>query len=119
MTVEQEYQRILNGEAQRLAEHLDGTAEALLALTYAGYRAWTRNRRLHFPDGRRHALLLEILRYCADAHLLECLPFDLSRVEAIEHALDELYPRYARLRRASLSGRPPLHLRAERVAKRR
>lgn len=29
MTVEQENQRILNGEAQRLAEHLDGTAEAL------------------------------------------------------------------------------------------
>jgi len=40
-------------------------------------------------------------------------------VEAVEQAMDAYYPRYARLRRAPRSGRLPLHLQADRVAKRR
>jgi len=119
MSIEAENQRILSGEAKRLAEDLDGTTEQLLALAYAGYHAWTRNRRLHFPESRRHAFLLEILRYCADEHLLECPPLEMSRVEAVEQAMDAYYPRYARLRRAPRSGRLPPHLRADCVAKRR
>lgn len=112
-------QRALLLEARRLAENVDGTADQLLALAHAGYQTWTRNRRLHFPETRRHALLLEILRYCADSHLLECPPFAQSRIEAVEDAMDASYPRYARLRCASSGGRVPPHLQAAVGAKRR
>lgn len=112
-------QRALLLEARRLAEDVDGTADQLLALAHASYRAWTRNRRLHFPDPRRHTLLLEILRYCADSHLLECPPFEQSRIEVVEDAMDASYPRYARLSRARSGGRVPPHLQAVGGAKRR
>ncbi|MCY0853367.1 hypothetical protein [Cupriavidus sp. D39] len=61
-------------EAKALAANLDGTPDALLALTHAGYRSWTKARRLHFPPPRREELLLEIMRFCADTNLLECPP---------------------------------------------
>ncbi|WP_092603334.1 hypothetical protein [Ralstonia sp. 25mfcol4.1] len=112
-------QRALLEEARRLAENVDGTADQLLALAHAGYRTWTRNRRLHFPESRRHALLLEILRYCAASHLLECPPFEQSRVAVVEDAMDASYPRYARLHRAPSGWRVPLHLQAVGGAKRR
>ncbi|WP_130394038.1 hypothetical protein [Cupriavidus agavae] len=41
MSIEADNQRILSAKAKRLAEELDGTAEQLLALAYAGYHAWT------------------------------------------------------------------------------
>jgi len=112
-------QRALLLEARRLAENVDGTADQLLALTHAGYRTWTRNRRLHFPEPRRHALLLEILRYCADSHLLECAPFEQCRVAVVEDSMDASYPRYARLHRARSGGRVPPYLQAMGGAKRR
>ncbi|MCP3018160.1 hypothetical protein [Cupriavidus basilensis] len=59
-------------EAKALAANLDGTPDALLARTHAGYRCWTKARRLHFPPPRREELLLEIMRFCADINLLEC-----------------------------------------------
>jgi len=101
-------ERALSLEAQRLAERLGGTADQLVVLAHAGYRAWTRSRRLHFPETRRHELLLEILHYCADSHLLECPPFEQSGAEAVEDEMDARYPRYARLRRAQSDGRHPL-----------
>ncbi|MGO4333035.1 hypothetical protein AB4Z48_35035 [Cupriavidus sp. 2TAF22] len=88
-------------EAKALAANLDGTPGALLALTHAGYRYWTKARRLHFPPPRREALLLEIMRFCADTNLLECAPDpeDRDRQHVIEEMLDARYLRYARLKR--------------------
>lgn len=117
MSDDADNQRALVLEARRLAEHLDGTADQLLALAYAGYRAWTKNRRLHFLEDRRHALMINILRYCAETHLLECPPFDRTSNEVIEDALDASYPRYARNRRVSNDGRLSPPFRARRRAK--
>jgi hypothetical protein len=88
-------------EAKALAVNLDGTPDARLALTHLGYRYWTKARRLHFPPPRREALLLEIMRFCADTNLLECPPDpeDGDRQGVIEVMLDARYPRYARLKR--------------------
>jgi hypothetical protein len=90
-----------------------------LVLAHPGYKARTKNRRLHFPEPRRHELLVQILRDCAYSHLLECPPFEKTHIEAIEEMMDARYPRYARLRREALTGRPPLHLQAKTAAKRR
>jgi len=88
-------------EAKALAANPDGTPDALLALTHAGYRYWTKARRLHFLPPRREALLLEIVRFCAVTNLLECPPDpqDGDRQQVIEEMLDAHYPRYARLKR--------------------
>ncbi|WP_416047435.1 hypothetical protein [Cupriavidus basilensis] len=83
-------------QANALAATLDGTPGALLALVHAGYRQWTKARRLNFQAARRDELLREILHFCADTHLLECPPEDECRPQAIADMLDSRYPRYAR-----------------------
>ncbi|MGT2455146.1 hypothetical protein ACU4GI_18570 [Cupriavidus basilensis] len=86
-------------EANTLAASLDGTPGALMALTHAGYLDWAKARRLNFQSPLRETLLLEIMRFCANTHLLECPPEDGCRRQEIADMLDARYPRYARLRR--------------------
>ncbi len=88
--------KTLQLQANALAATLDGTPGALLALVHAGYRQWTKARRLYFQPERRDELLQEIPHFCADTHLLECPHDDGCRPQAIADMLDARYPRYAR-----------------------
>ncbi|KAF7962648.1 hypothetical protein AWV80_19400 [Cupriavidus sp. UYMU48A] len=71
-----------------------------MATAYRGYKCWAHERRLHFPEPRRYALLLDILQCCSDEHLVErasCEEPGFANAEIAE-MLDARYPRYARLR---------------------
>lgn len=91
-------------EAKDLCEAGADTPQALLALTYAGYRAWAKAGNLNFPEEKHYALLQEILRYCAAECLLACCYPQEHRLQEIADMLDAAYPRYARTR-ARLSAR--------------
>ncbi|MCY1203936.1 hypothetical protein D9M68_226470 [compost metagenome] len=93
-----EFDKALHEEAKELSVNLDGTSQALLALSHAGYKAWAKEGNLQFPEEKRYALLHEILRYCAYGSLLECYPTHESRLREIAGMLDGRYPRYARTR---------------------
>jgi len=101
----------LFGEAKDLCEASPDTPQALLALTYAGYRAWAKAGNLSLPDEKHYALLQEILRYCAAECLLACCYSQEYRLQEIADLLDAAYPRYARTRerlfeRRNRYGRP-------------
>jgi len=86
--------------ATLVANVLDATPDELLATAHRGYKCWARERRLHFPELRRCALLFEILQYSADENLVERASCEEPGFENTEIAkmLDARYPRYARLR---------------------
>lgn len=86
--------------ATLVANGLDATPHELLATAYRGYKCWAHERRLHFPEPRRYALLLDILQYCSDEYLVErasCEEPGFANAEVAE-MLDARYPRFARLR---------------------
>ena len=89
-------------ELQRLANELSGVGHdkpaQLLALTYAGFRAWAKVGNLNFPPERRHELLQEILRFCAYECLCACCFSRDDALQRIADMLDGSYPRYARTR---------------------
>lgn len=77
-------------EAKDLCEAGSDTPQALLALTYAGYRAWAKAGNLSFPEEKHYALLQEILRYCAAECLLACCYPQEHRLQEIADMLDAM-----------------------------
>ncbi|WP_244223010.1 hypothetical protein [Cupriavidus lacunae] len=107
-----DFDRALSAEAKELCPTGSGTPQALLALAYAGYRAWAKAGNLNFPDEKRYTLLQEILRYCAEECSLACCYPQEYRLREIAAMLDAAYPRYARTRER-LSARRNRNVRAQ------
>lgn len=82
----------------------DGTGNTRQTCCAGPYRARAKIGNLQFPPEKRHALLREIMRYCADECLLACCFTQEDRLERIAGMLDAAYPRYA-CTRARLAAR--------------
>ncbi|MBF6989312.1 hypothetical protein [Cupriavidus sp. IK-TO18] len=95
--------RQLHREAVELCQTGPATPDKLLALAHTGLKAWAKVGNLHFPPETRHALLLQIMRYCAWECLACCFSQE-DRLERIADMLDAAYPRYA-CTRARLAAR--------------